>query len=299
METLVILLQLLVSGALVGSVYGLTAMGFVITYRSANVFNIAYGLFAVLGAFLAWTFVGSPQDPRLPLPAALALTLAAVVAFGLVVERLLFRRVIGRPLFAGFILSLGLLAVLHGVVMMAWGPTTRVLATTVPSGPINLGDLVVSREYVWSFGIALLATIAFVLFSRFTRMGLAMRAAYDNQVAARCLGVSARSTSRLTWVISAVIAAIGGVLLATVNGVSIGLSDLVMVVLAVVLIGGMDSLLGAALGGLVLGIGGNLMSYYLSPLIPGVETIFSMALILAVLLIRPTGILGTRPIERV
>ena len=299
MDAITSLLQLVLSGILVGSVYGLTAMGFVIAYRSAGVFNIAYGQFAVLGAFIAWSFIGSPQAPRFPLPLAVFLTLLAVIAFGLAVERLIFRRMIGRPLFTTFILSLGLLAVLHGVIMMAWGPSTRILATTVPTGPINLGRLVMSQEFVWSFGIALVATLAFMLFFRFTRLGLGMRAAYDSQVAARCLGVSARLNSQVTWVLSALIATIGGILMATTGGVSFGLSELVMVVLAVVLVGGLDSLLGAIIGGLVLAVGMNLTSYYLSPLIPGVESIFSMLLILVVLLIRPSGILGTRPIERV
>jgi len=298
-DTVTTLLQLVLSGVLVGSVYGLTAMGFVVAYRNARVFNIAYGQFAVLGAFLAWTFLGSPQSPRLPLAVAVVLTLLAVVAFGLAVERLLFRRMIGRPLFASFVLSLGLLAFLHGVIMIAWGPSTKVLAAAVPTGPLALGDVVVSREFVWSFAIALAATIGFALFFRFTRLGLAMRAAYDNEVAARCLGASASLNSQITWVLSAVIAAVGGILMATVSGVSIGLSELVMVVLAVVLIGGMDSLAGCVLGGLILAVGTNLTGYYLSPLLPGIAGIFSMLLILGVLVIRPTGLLGSRPIERV
>ena len=299
MDAVTILFQLVLSGILVGSVYGLTAMGFVIAYRSARVFNIAYGQFAVLGAFIAWTFLGSPQSPRFPLPLAVLFTLLAVIAFGLAVERLLFRRMIGRPLFTTFIVSLGLLAALHGAIMIAWGPSTRVLATTVPTGPVNLGQLVVSQEFVWSFAIALVATLAFMLFFRFTRLGLGMRAAYDSQVAAQCLGVSTKLNSQVTWALSAVIATIGGVLMATVSGVSIGLSELVMVVLAVALVGGLDSLLGAIIGGLILAVGMNLTSYYLSPLLPGVDSIFSMILILVVLLIRPSGILGTRPIERV
>jgi branched-chain amino acid transport system permease protein len=291
--------QLALSGILVGSVYGLTALGFVVTYRNASVFNIAYGQFAVLGAFLAWTFIGSPQDPRLPLPLAIPLTVVAVVLFGLAVERLLFRRMIGRPRFATFILSLGLLGLLHGSVMMIWGPAVRVLAETVPTGPVHIGGLVVSREYLWSFAVAVLATAAFVVFFRRTRLGLAMRAAYEDQTAARCLGVSASLNSRITWVLCALIATVGGVLMATVNGVSISLSDLVMVVLAVVLIGGLDSFLGAVLGGLLLAVGSNLATYYLAPLLPGIESIFSMMLILLVLLIRPSGLLGSRPIERV
>jgi branched-chain amino acid transport system permease protein len=274
-------------------------MGFVITYRSAQVFNIAYGQFAVLGAFIAWFFIGSPQSPRFPLPLAIPLTLISVIVFGLVVERLLFRRMLGRPLFATFMLTLGLMALLYGVVMIVWGPSTRIMATVVPAGPVHLGAIVLAKEFIWSFAVAVVATFAFVLFFRRTKLGLGMRAAYDNQLAARCLGVSGKLNSQIAWVLCAIIAAVGGILIATVHGVSITLSELVMVVLAVVLIGGMDSFIGCVFGGLILAVGANLASYYLGPHLPGIEGIFSMILILVVLLIRPNGLMGTKPIERV
>ena len=114
-----VILQLLLSGILVGSVYGLIAMGFVIVYRSSRVFNMAYGQFAVLGAFVAWTFIGSPGAPRMPFPLAIFLTLLFAVAFGLAVERFLFRRMIARPIFSSFIMTLGLLAILNGVISVA------------------------------------------------------------------------------------------------------------------------------------------------------------------------------------
>lgn len=299
MDTTTIVLQLVLSGVLVGSIYGLIAMGFVITYRNAQVFNIAYGQFAVVGAFIAWTFLGSPSEPRLPLPIALVLTIIAAIVFGLVVERLLFRHMIGRPIFATFMLTLGLLAVLHSLVMIVWGPETLALATTIPKGPVYLGDIVLAREYIWSFCLAVVVVVALVLFFRLTRMGLAMRAAYEDQVAARCLGVSAKLNHQIAWVMCALVATVGGILIASVSGVSMMLSELVMVVLAVVLIGGLDSFVGCIVGGLILAIGHNLASYYLGPHVPGIESIFGMVLILVVLLIRPSGLFGTRPIERV
>ena len=299
MDTTTIVLQLVLSGVLVGGIYGLIAMGFVITYRNAQVFNIAYGQFAVVGAFIAWTFIGSPSEPRLPLPIALFLTIVAAIIFGLVIERLFFRHMIGRPIFATFVLTLGLLAVLHSLVMMVWGPETLALSTTIPKGPVNLGDIVLAKEYIWSFCLAVVLVIALVLFFRRTRLGLAMRAAYEDQVAARCLGVSAALSAKVAWVLCAVIATVGGILIASVGGVSMMLSELVMVVLAVVLIGGLDSFVGCVVGGFILAIGSNLTSYYLGPYLPGIGSIFGMVLILVVLLIRPSGLLGTRPIERV
>lgn len=299
MDATTIVLQLVLSGILVGGIYGLIAMGFVITYRSAQVFNIAYGQFAVVGAFIAWTFIGSPSEPRLPLPIALPLTLIAAVVLGLVIERVIFRHMIGRPIFATFMVTLGLLAVLNSVVMIVWGSKTRALATTIPKGPVYLGDIVLAKEYIWSFGLAVVMVIALVLFSRLTKMGLAMRATYEDQVAARCLGVSAKLNAKFAWVLCTVIATVGGILIASVTGVSMLLSELVMLVLAVVLIGGLDSFVGCIVGGLILAIGHNLASYYLGPYLSGIESIFGMVLILVILLIRPTGLFGTRPIERV
>lgn len=294
-----ILLQLVLSGVLVGSVYGLIAMGFVITYRGAQVFNIAYGQFAVLGAFMAWTFIGSPGAERFPLPLALFLTLVAAIVFGLAVERLLFRRMIGRPLFASFMLTLGLLGVLHSIVLVVWGPETLALATTFPKGPVKLGSIVLSKEYIWSFGLAIVVALAFLFFFRRTKLGLAMRAAYENQAAARCLGVSTALNAQIAWVMCTIIATIGGILIASVGGVSTALSEMVMVVLAVALLGGLDSLIGCIFGGLILAIGTNLASYYLSPHLPGIGSFFTMILILLILIVRPTGLFGTRPIERV
>jgi branched-chain amino acid transport system permease protein len=295
------LLQLVVSGIMVGSVYSLIGMGFVITYRTTNVFNIAYGQYAVLGAFVAWSFIGSRDEPKFVLPLAVFFIILSMVVFGLLVERLIFRRMIGKPVFVTFMLSLGLLVLLRGLVMFIWdGASLRALSPTIPTGSMIIGNIAVRQELLWSFGLALLLTIAFLVFFKKTKLGLAMRAIYDNQIAARCLGVSARLNSQIAWVLSALIATAGGVLIAIGGaGVSLGLENLVLVVLAVVLIGGLDSLLGTVVGGLILAIGNNLAIYYLASFIPGIGTIFSMIVILLVLLIRPHGLMGTKPIERV
>jgi branched-chain amino acid transport system permease protein len=202
-------------------------------------------------------------------------------------------------LFATFILSLGLWAILYGIVLLAWGPEPRVFAYSLPKGPVNLGPLVLSQEYIWSFALAVIILIAFVLFFRNTKLGLAMRASYDNEVAARCLGVNSGMNSKISWVLCALLATLGGFVIASSRGVSIYLGDLVMVVLAVALMGGLDSLIGCVIGGLILAIGENLAGYYLNPFFTGIAGIFGMILILLVLLIRPRGLFGTKPIERV
>jgi len=292
-------LQLIVTGIMVGSVYGLIAMGFVIVYRGSRVFNMAYGQFAVIGAYLAWTFLGSPNSPRLALPLALFLTFLSSLVFGLVIEHFIFRRMIGRPLFATFILSLGLWSILYGVVLQVWGPEPRVFAYSLPKGTVNLGPIVLSREYIWSFVMAVIILVIFVIFFRRTKLGLAVRASYDNEVAARCLGVNAGLNSKISWVVCALLATLAGFVIASARGVSLALGDLVMVVLAVALMGGLDSLVGCVIGGLILAIGENLVSFYLNPFLPGIGIIFGMFLILLVLLTRPKGLFGAKSIERV
>jgi branched-chain amino acid transport system permease protein len=293
------LAQLLLSGILVGAIYGLIAMGFVIVYRGARVFNMAYGQFAVMGAYLAWTFLGSPSAPRLPLALALLLTFLSSIIFGLLIEHFVFRPMIGHPLFATFILSLGLWAVIYGVSLQVWGPEPRVFAYSLPKGPLNLGGIVLAKEYVWSFILAVIILVGFLIFFRSTKLGLAMRASYDNEIAARCLGVNAGLNSKISWVLCALLATLGGFVIASAQGVSIYLGDLVMVVLAVALMGGLDSLIGCVVGGLILAVCENLAGFYLNPFLPGIGGIFGMILILLVLLARPRGLFGAKPIERV
>jgi branched-chain amino acid transport system permease protein len=292
-------LQLLISGILVGGIYGLISMGFVTVYRNARVFNIAYGEFAVLGAFLAWTFLGSPSHPRLPLAVGLPLTLLAAVAFGLLVERILFRPMIGKSLLSSFMISLGLLAALYSAVLIFWGPQTLALRPIFPTGTVKLGEIVIQQEYIWSFLVAAVLAAGLTLFFRRTRLGLAMRAAYDNQVVARSLGVSISGSSQIAWSLCSIIATIGGILIATVSGISMFLSELVMVVLVVVLLAGMDSLAGCIVGGLIIAGGQTFAGYYLEQYLPGIQGIFSFVLIVVVLLFRPNGLFGVKPIERV
>jgi branched-chain amino acid transport system permease protein len=293
------ILQLVITGILIGGIYGLIAMGFVIVYRTGRVFNMAYGQFSVLGAFVAWTFLGSPDSPRLPLPLAILCTLIFAAAFGLFIERVIFRHMIGKPVFTSFIMTLGLLALLNSAVMIIWGPKTQVLVPTVPTGPVNFAGLALSQEHIWTFVIALVITGIFLIFFQYTRLGLAIRAAFNNQTAARCLGVSAKLNAQIAWVLCTIIATFGGILIGSVQGVSTTLNEMVMVVLIVVLIGGMDSIIGCLAGGLVLAVGQNLADYYLGTYLPGIGSVFGVMLILLILLFRPNGIFGTKPVERV
>ncbi|MDD5039358.1 MAG: branched-chain amino acid ABC transporter permease, partial [Dehalococcoidales bacterium] len=173
------------------------------------------------------------------------------------------------------------------------------LVPILPTGTVRFSEIIMQQEYLWSFAIAIILTLALTMFFRRTRFGLAMRAAYDNQVVARSLGVSITLNSQIAWALCSVIATAGGILLATVSGISTALSELVMVVLIVVLLAGMDSLIGCLVGGFIVAIGQTLAGYYLGKYLPGIEGIFSFVLIIIILLFRPSGLFGVTPIERV
>lgn len=291
--------NLLLSGVLVGGVYGMVALGFVLVYKSSRTINIAYGQFALLGAYMAWTFLGSEANPRLPVGLGLFLTLIFAVVFGLVVERVLFRRLLGHELHVGFMLTLGLMGLLDGLVFVIWGFDSKAMASVFPSGTLHLGSMVFRKEYLTSFIAAMVFLACFGYFFRRTKLGLAMRAAVDNPSAAQSVGVSLALNSQIAWVLCSLVATLGGILLATVFGVSHGLSGMVMIALAICIMGGLDSIGGAIAAGLFLGVASNLASYYGESYISGIGSIVPALLILLTLAIRPFGLLGSRPAERI
>jgi branched-chain amino acid transport system permease protein len=291
--------NLVLSGLLIGGVYGMVALGFVVAYKCSRVINIAYGQFAMLGAYVAWTFMGSDISPRLPVGLALFLTFVFAVVFGLVVERVFFRRLLGYELHIGFMLTLGLMGLLDGVTMFTWGFAPQSLVSFLPGGPVHLGSIVLNKQYITSFFVAMVFLGCFLYFFRRTKLGLAMRAAAENQPVAQSLGVSIALNSQVAWVLCSLIATMGGILLATALGVSPGLSGLVMVALAICILGGLDSVGGAIAAGLLLGVASNLASYYGGRLVSGIDTIVPALLIFLTLAIRPFGLFGSRPVERI
>lgn len=296
-------LTLITSGLLVGGVYGMLAQGFVVTYKCVGIFNIAYGQFAALGAFMAWTFMGSEAAPRLPVPVALLFTLLFAVVFGLVLERVIFRRALRfEPqmlMLLGFVLSLGVMGLLEGFTMFAWGSQPRPYPDFMPKGPLELGSVVLYKEYIVSFLVAMVLLLGFLyLFTR-TKLGLGLRATSDNQQVAQSVGVNTKQSAQLAWILATVIGTTSGILLGVVFGVSPGLSMLTLTAMAVVILGGVDSFPGAVIGGLVLGTTTNLVDHYLESYMSGIGGIWGPVLIFTVLMIRPTGLLGTKRVERV
>lgn len=291
-------LQLVINGLVVGSIYALVALGFVIIYKSTSVLNFAQGEFLLLGAYVSLVLL---TRWHLPFYAAVLLTLAFAAVLGLAIERLILRPMIGEPVVAVIMVTLGLSSILRAVVQGIWGTDTRPFPEIFPSAPIRIGPVPVSRAYVWSLGCVAVLLVAFNLFFKRSRFGIAMRATAFSQQVALSMGISVRRMFALAWAIAAAVSAIGGILLGAVRtGVDQSLALIGLKVLPVVILGGLDSIPGAILGGLLIGVLENLAGGYLDPLCGGgVKEVAPFVVLVAILMIKPYGLFGKVRIERV
>jgi branched-chain amino acid transport system permease protein len=287
----------LVAGVATGSVYALVALGLVLIYKTSHVVNFAQGDLLLLGAYagLALASLG------LPFPVVLTVTLILAGASGVLTERLLLRRLVGQPTIAVIIVTLGLSSMLRGLVFLVAGTEVRRFPEdSLPSIPLSMGPLVLPSVYVWSLLVVLAAVICLMLFFRFSRHGIALRATADDQQAAMSMGIRISSAFALSWGLSVAVAATAGILLANLTGVNFTLADLGLLVFPVVILGGLDSIPGAIVGGVLIGLLQNVASGYLDPCAGGgLKTVFPFVVLVAILLAKPHGLFGRVQIERV
>jgi branched-chain amino acid transport system permease protein len=291
-------LQLVINGLVVGSIYALVAMGFVIIYKSTSVLNFAQGEFLLLGAYISLVLL---TRYHVPFFLTVALTLAFAVVLGLAIERLILRPMIGEPVVSVIMVTLGLSSILRAVVQGIWGTDTRPFPEIFPSAPVMIGPVPVSRAYAWSLGCVVVLLVLFSLFFKYSRFGIAMRATAFSQQVALSMGISVRHMFALAWAIAAVVSAIGGILLGAVRtGVDQSLALIGLKVLPVVILGGLDSVLGAIVGGLLIGVLENLAGGYLDPVFGGgVKEVAPFVILVSILMIKPYGLFGKVKIERV
>jgi branched-chain amino acid transport system permease protein len=238
---------------------------------------------------------------RLPFLAAFVLTLACAALLGELMERVILRPMVGEPVISVIMLTLGLSSVLKAVVQGIWGTDIRPFPQVFPTQPVMVGPLPVSQGYLYSVGSVALLLILFSVFFSYSRAGIAMRAtAFDQQVALS-MGISVKRIFALSWSIAAVVSAIGGVLLGSIRGsVDGALALFGLKVIPVVILGGLDSVLGAILGGLIMGILENLSGGYLDPILGGgVKEVAPFLFLVVILTVRPYGLFGKVKIERV
>ncbi len=300
-------LEGVVVGLAVGSIYALIAVGFTVLYKSTKILNLAHGELVLFGGYLAVAVTTALGV--FPLPAAFALgvavTLLAAAALGFGVERAVMRPLFGQPLLSVIIVTLALGYVVRGVMVGIWSGETRTFPPVVPATVVQVAGVPVSLVGVWSAAAAAVLLVGFSVFFRYSRWGIAMRAASNEQLTASALGVSLKRVFAYAWAFAAISGAVGGVLLGLWLGVNFALASAGLKALAAVILGGLDSVPGAILGGLLVGVvetvlGGFIESHVRVGGFPlhGFKEVTAYLVILLALMVRPYGLFGTEHIER-
>jgi branched-chain amino acid transport system permease protein len=287
----------LVTGLATGGVYALVALGLVLIYKASDVVNFAQGDLLMLGAYIGWALSAA----GLPFPVAFGLTLGLAGLAGLLIERLVLRPMIGEPIIAMMIVTLGLSSMLRGLLFILAGTEVRRFPDDLlPTLPLQVGPVQVSPIYLWALLIATVAVILLGTFFRYSRQGIALRATADDQQAAMSMGIRISWAFAVSWALSAGVAAAGGILLGTLTGVNFTLATVGLQVFPVVILGGLDSIPGAVVGGLLMGVLQNVASGYLDPCVGGgLKDVFPFFVLLAILIAKPYGLFGRVRIERV
>jgi branched-chain amino acid transport system permease protein len=290
-------LQLVASGVVTGGIYALIAIGFVVVYKATGVINFATGELMMIGAFFAWTAMTAV---RLPFAAALVAAALCAAAVGAVVERVVLRPLMGQRAISVIMVTIGLSSIFKGLAQIVWTGEYRTYPPIFPRRVLELGPVLLPSRHVYPFLIALAAIAAMALLFRFTRTGTAMRATAADQATAFGMGIDIRRMFSLSWMLAAVTAALAGIVIGTIGGISPQLGAVGLRIFPVVILGGLDSIGGALVGGVVVGILENLAGGYLDPLLPGagVKEVAPFVALVLILMVRPYGLFGTREIER-
>jgi len=291
-------LMTVTSGVMVGGIYALVALGWVLIYKCSGVLNLAMGEMTLIGAYISLSFYN-----YWGIPFVLALLLSLVIGFllGVLTERIFLDRLIGEPVLTVIMVTVGLSFFFKGCVELIWGTDTRVFTPEVFSiEPLKIGPVVVGEVYLWSFIAAITLLAIFVCFFKYTRWGLAMQATADDEMAALSIGISARFVYAVAWAIAFMAAGVGGTLLGNINGLNISVGYLGLLVLPAVVLGGLNSVPGAIAGGIIIGVLQNLCGTYLDRYFPGAVKEVAPFMFMAIfLLFKPYGLWGWERIERV
>jgi branched-chain amino acid transport system permease protein len=288
----------LIVGIMMGGVYALAAIGFVIIYSTSKVLNFAYGEMIMLGAYL--TFLFSDQIGGIPLPIAILLAIIVMTALSFVIERIVLRQLIGRStIFNTIMVTIGLSLIIRGMVRIIWTSENRVMTPVAPLSPINLGPFSITPIYL--FGLTLLAIILIGLsiFLKKAIAGVAMRAVANDEIGAYSIGINIPRMLVLGWGLAGLTAAFTGIVQANLGLLSIGLKDILLVVFAAVVFGGLESIKGAVVGGMVIGLVSSFSASYLDAITGWpISFIMPMIVLSIVILLRPYGLWGVEVIER-
>ncbi len=288
-------LQVLISGISQGCIYGLIALGFVLIYKATEAVNFAQGELMMLGAFVGLAF---SAYFGMPYWAVLLISVAVLAVFGFLTERLILRPILGQRAFAIVMVTIGIGYTARGLITMipGVGTDTHVLEVPFKDKMLSVGGLTIGMEHVVIIATSIvLCALLFGLF-RYTRIGIAMQAASQNQLAAHYMGIPVKRLNGLIWATSAAVAAVAGILLAPITFVHVNMGFIGLKAFPAAVIGGFESLPGAIIGGLIIGIVESLAGFYLPE---GFKDIAAYVVVLAMLMVKPNGLFGEKIRKRV
>ncbi|MAW89389.1 MAG: branched-chain amino acid ABC transporter permease [Phyllobacteriaceae bacterium] len=287
------LLLLISTGLVSGAAYGLIAMGFALIYKSTGVVNFAQGELVMLTAYISFTLYTTFNLSFFPL---ILVTIPISMLIGLVLERVFIRPMLGEPVFAIVMVTVGLAVVLRGITIMIWGPDPFNFNAGIATDVVYVGSVPFYPAQLYLIGALLVLTAGGWAFLRFSRIGIAMRAVASNETAALLVGISVSRIHAVAWMLSAAIASVAGVLFAANYKLAPDLWFQGLKSFPAVILGGLDSVIGSALAGLIIGVVENLFQGYVGQ---GLREISGFVIIIIVLMVRPFGLFGSKEIERV
>jgi len=287
----------IITGALTGLLFALISMGFVIIYRAGRVFNFAQGEILVVGAFLIWTFA---MFFNLPVWLSLILAFLCSAALGLLVERIVLRPLVGEELFALVMVTIGLLVFIRGLVLVIWGADVHFIPPVFAMKGVKLGPIMLDRGLVYGGCLTILMAGLCSWFFNYTRTGLEMTAVAEDHQIALSLGLKVKWSIAAAWAISGVLCTLAAVVFVSGKGMTFLVGDIGMAALPVALLAGLESIGGLILAGLIIGVSMGMAEYFLDPIFEGgVAAVFPFAIMIVVLLFRPSGLFGWKTIERI
>jgi branched-chain amino acid transport system permease protein len=288
---------LMSNGILIGLMYSLIALGFVLVYKATDAVNFAQGEFVMISGFVV---VGGLTVVGVPLWLSVTAALVGMVTFGFALERVMLRKLIGRPVIAVVMATIGLASILRGLGPYTIFQGTRPLPLPLREEPFMLGPLFIPPIQLLGGGVSLVFLAGFGYFFLKSRQGIAMRAVADNQQVAMAMGIDVERYFGLAWAMTGIVSALGGILWGNMLGVDVNLALVGFKVFPVVILGGLDSIPGAIVGGLIVGLVENFAAGYVDPYVGGGTKDFApYVLMILALMVRPYGIFGKRIIERV
>jgi branched-chain amino acid transport system permease protein len=293
-----LLIQLLINGLVVGTLYGVVAMSFVLIYKATQVVNFAQGELLLVGAWVCWALLTKFQAPFW---IGMPLTLVFMFAFGILIQIVILRPMIGEPIISVIMVTIALSTVLQAALKWIFGINPQPFPRVFASQSMNVFGYAIQTVYVMSLVVSVIMMLGMAWFFKSSKYGLAMRATAFNQQVAQSLGISVKSVFAMAWAISAVVSAVAGVVVAVVNGVSFGLAAYGIKVFPAVILGGLDSIAGAVVGGIIIGLLENFAQFVDSEYLHlgNLYEIAPFYVLIIILMIKPYGLFGTKDIERV